>query len=220
MAAAGIAFVMLADTTAMSRSLAARRGEHVDANREIRALGAANVAAGIFQGFPVSTSTSRTIVAEGSGACTQVTGVVGALAIGAILARAERSRPVPPFVDPCRDHHRRLVHAVRLRESPLAVEGATVGTVGLTRGAARRRRPRCPRGHPRRHRALARATSYGARGGRTTRSSVGSTAPRATTMSTVTLRPGRSRASCCTASTRRSSLPTPSSSRTPGAGSP
>ena len=84
-AAAGIAFVVLADTTALSRSLAARNGEHVDANQEIRALGAANAAAGIFQGFPVSASTSRTIVAEDSGARTQVTGVVGALAVGVIL---------------------------------------------------------------------------------------------------------------------------------------
>jgi len=84
-AAAGIAFVTLADTTATSRSLAARRGEHVDANREIRALGAANVAAGLFQGFPVSTSTSRTIVAESSGSHTQVTGLIGASAIVAIL---------------------------------------------------------------------------------------------------------------------------------------
>ena len=84
-AAAGIAFVTLADTTATSRSLAARRGEHVDANREIRALGAANVAAGLFQGFPVSTSTSRTMVAESSGSRTQLTGVIGAAAIVAIL---------------------------------------------------------------------------------------------------------------------------------------
>jgi high affinity sulfate transporter 1 len=84
-AAAGIAFVMLADTTATSRSLAARRGEHVDPNREIRALGAANVAAGLFQGFPVSTSTSRTIVAESSGSHSQLTGLIGASAIVAIL---------------------------------------------------------------------------------------------------------------------------------------
>ena len=84
-AAAGIAFVVLADTTALSRSLAARHGDRVDANREIRALGAANAAAGIFQGFPVSASASRTIVAEDSGACTQVTGVVGALAVGGVL---------------------------------------------------------------------------------------------------------------------------------------
>ena len=48
-------------------------------------IGAANIAAGFFQGFPVSTSGSRTAVAEQSGAKTQVTGLVGALAIVLML---------------------------------------------------------------------------------------------------------------------------------------
>jgi MFS superfamily sulfate permease-like transporter len=44
-------------------------------------IGAANLAAGLFQGFPVSTSGSRTAVAERSGAKTQFTGVTGAVLI-------------------------------------------------------------------------------------------------------------------------------------------
>ena len=48
-------------------------------------IGAANLAAGFFQGFPVSTSGSRTAVAEQSGAKTQVTGIVGAPAIVLML---------------------------------------------------------------------------------------------------------------------------------------
>jgi MFS superfamily sulfate permease-like transporter len=48
-------------------------------------IGAANLAAGLFQGFPVSTSGSRTAVAEQAGAKTQVTGLVGAIAITVIL---------------------------------------------------------------------------------------------------------------------------------------
>jgi MFS superfamily sulfate permease-like transporter len=48
-------------------------------------IGAANIAAGLFQGFPVSTSGSRTAVAEQAGAKTQVTGLVGAVAITLIL---------------------------------------------------------------------------------------------------------------------------------------
>jgi MFS superfamily sulfate permease-like transporter len=48
-------------------------------------LGAANLAAGFFQGFPISSSASRTPVAEAAGARTQVTGVVGALAVAALL---------------------------------------------------------------------------------------------------------------------------------------
>ena len=84
-AAAGMAFVTLADTTAVSRSIAAKRGEHVDPNQEIVALGAANAAAGFFQGFPVSASATRTAVAESAGSGTQAAGVVGAAAIIAIL---------------------------------------------------------------------------------------------------------------------------------------
>ena len=88
LAAAGMAFVMLADTATLSRTLAARRGEHVDMNQEIIAVGAANVAAGLFQGFPVSASASRTAVAESTGARTQLTGVVGAAAVVVVLFAA------------------------------------------------------------------------------------------------------------------------------------
>jgi MFS superfamily sulfate permease-like transporter len=48
-------------------------------------LGVANLAAGFFQGFPVSSSSSRTPVAEAAGARTQLTGVVGALAVAMLL---------------------------------------------------------------------------------------------------------------------------------------
>jgi MFS superfamily sulfate permease-like transporter len=57
----------------------------VDGNREMIGIGAANIGAGLFQGFPVSTSGSRTAVAEQSGAKTQVTGLVGALTITVML---------------------------------------------------------------------------------------------------------------------------------------
>ncbi len=87
-AAAGMAFVTLTDTTVLSRSLAARRGEQSDANQEIVALGAASVAAGLFQGFPVSVSASRTAVAESSGSRTQMTGVVAATGIVVVLVAA------------------------------------------------------------------------------------------------------------------------------------
>ena len=77
-AAAGITLVSLADTIATATSFAARRGEEVDPNQEMIGMGAANLAAGFFQGFSVSTSGSRTAVAEQSGAKSQLTGVVGA----------------------------------------------------------------------------------------------------------------------------------------------
>jgi high affinity sulfate transporter 1 len=83
--ALGIAVVSLADTISTASSFAARSGDEVDGSREMMGIGAANVAAGLFQGFPVSTSGSRTAVAEQAGAQTQVTGLVGALSITLIL---------------------------------------------------------------------------------------------------------------------------------------
>ena len=83
--ALGIAVVSLADTISTASSFAARSGDEIDGNREMIGIGAANIAAGFFQGFPVSTSGSRTAVAEQSGARTQVTGLVGAGAITVIL---------------------------------------------------------------------------------------------------------------------------------------
>ncbi|HEY4991481.1 MAG TPA: SulP family inorganic anion transporter, partial [Nakamurella sp.] len=76
--ALGIALVALTDTISTASAFGARRGEEVRANQEMIGIGAANVAAGLFQGFPVSTSGSRTAVAEQSGAKTQLTGLVGA----------------------------------------------------------------------------------------------------------------------------------------------
>jgi MFS superfamily sulfate permease-like transporter len=79
--ALGIALVSLADTISTSSSFAARTGQEVDGNQEMIGIGAANLAAGLFQGFPVSTSGSRTAVAERAGARSQLTGLVGAALI-------------------------------------------------------------------------------------------------------------------------------------------
>ena len=84
-AALGITLVSLTDTIATSTSFAARRGDEVRPNQEMIGLGSANVAAGLFQGFAVSTSGSRTAVAEQSGAKSQVTGLVGAGAVAVML---------------------------------------------------------------------------------------------------------------------------------------
>jgi high affinity sulfate transporter 1 len=79
--AVGIALVSLADTISTASAFAARTGQEINGNQEMIGIGVANVAAGLFQGFPVSTSGSRTAVAERSGAKTQLTGVVGAALI-------------------------------------------------------------------------------------------------------------------------------------------
>ncbi|HET7085527.1 MAG TPA: SulP family inorganic anion transporter [Rhizomicrobium sp.] len=91
-----IALVSFADTSVLSRIYAARLGTHVDPNQEMIGLGAANLASGFFQGFPISSSSSRTPVAEAAGACTQLTSVVGAVAIALLLLMAPNLlRPLP-----------------------------------------------------------------------------------------------------------------------------
>jgi high affinity sulfate transporter 1 len=86
--ALGVALIAFADTGVMSRAMAARRGDSVDGNDEMRALGIANAASGLFGGFSVSGSFSRTPVAEQAGARTQITGVTGALILVAFILLA------------------------------------------------------------------------------------------------------------------------------------
>ena len=85
LAAIGIVLVSLTDTIATASSFAARRGDELEPNQEMIGIGAANVAAGFFQGFAISTSGSRTAVAEQSGAKSQVAGVVGAALLVVLL---------------------------------------------------------------------------------------------------------------------------------------
>jgi MFS superfamily sulfate permease-like transporter len=84
-ALAAVALVSFADTSVLSRAYAARIGSPVDPNQEMVGLGAANLATGLFQGFPISSSGSRTPVAEAAGARTQLTNVIGAVAIAFLL---------------------------------------------------------------------------------------------------------------------------------------
>jgi MFS superfamily sulfate permease-like transporter len=88
MGGAAVALVSFADTSVLSRTYAARLRTPVDPNQEMIGLGVANLAAGFFQGFPISSSSSRTPVAEAAGAQTQLTGIVGALAIALLLVLA------------------------------------------------------------------------------------------------------------------------------------
>ena len=80
-----VALVSFADTSVLSRVYAARTRSYVDPNQEMAGLGFANLAAGFFQGFPISSSSSRTPVAEAAGSKTQLTGIVGALTVALLL---------------------------------------------------------------------------------------------------------------------------------------
>jgi high affinity sulfate transporter 1 len=88
--AVAIALVSFADMSTLSRTFALRAGHEVDDNQEIIALGAANIAAGFFQGFSITSSASRTPVAESAGAKTQITGLVGAVCIALLLIFAPK----------------------------------------------------------------------------------------------------------------------------------
>jgi high affinity sulfate transporter 1 len=83
-----VAMVAFADTSVLSRIYAAKTKSHVDPNQEMVGLGAANLAAGLFQGFPISSSSSRTPVAEAAGSKTQLTGVFGAVAVALLVLLA------------------------------------------------------------------------------------------------------------------------------------
>ena len=84
-AAVGITIVSLTDTIATSTAFAARRGEEVKPDQEMIGIGSANIAAGLFQGFAVSTSSSRTAVADQTGAKSQLTGLIGAGMVALLL---------------------------------------------------------------------------------------------------------------------------------------
>ncbi len=83
--AIAIALIAYTDMSVLSRTFAMRNNYEVDANQELIALGAANIASGLFQGFTISSSASRTPVAETAGAKTQLTCIVGTICIALLL---------------------------------------------------------------------------------------------------------------------------------------
>ena len=84
-AAVGIAIISLTDTTVLSSSFASRFSYSVDANEEFIAMGASNLVAGLFQGFPVSGSQTRTAINQSAGAKSPLSGIVAAVALGILL---------------------------------------------------------------------------------------------------------------------------------------
>ncbi|EHB55837.1 sulfate transporter [Mycolicibacterium rhodesiae JS60] len=79
-AAGGIAIVAFSDNVLTARTFAARKGEYIDTNAELRALGVCNLGAGVSHGLPVSCSGSRTAIGDLVGSRTQLYSVV-ALAV-------------------------------------------------------------------------------------------------------------------------------------------
>ncbi|HXV92526.1 MAG TPA: sulfate permease [Pseudonocardia sp.] len=83
--ALGVTLVAFSDNVLTGRAFASRRGYRVDAGQELLALGAANVAAGFSQGFPVSSSGSRTAIADALGGRSQLYSLVTLAALLAVL---------------------------------------------------------------------------------------------------------------------------------------
>ncbi len=83
--AMGVLLVGYTDNVLTGRAFAARAGDEVDANQELLALGAANVGAGLFQGFPVSSSGSRTAIGAASGSRTQLHSLVALASVVCVL---------------------------------------------------------------------------------------------------------------------------------------
>jgi high affinity sulfate transporter 1 len=137
-AAIGIAIVGYSDNVLTARAFAARNHYKVDANQELLALGVSNLGAGLLQGFPISSSGSRTVIGDTLGSRSQVFSLVALLvviivllflrpvlalfpkpALGAIVIyAATKLIEVPEFV--------RLRH-FRQRELPLAL----ITTIGV-----------------------------------------------------------------------------------------
>ncbi|MDK9495989.1 sulfate permease [Streptomyces katrae] len=84
--ALGVLLVGYTDVVLTARAFARHDDPHpLDANRELLALGAANLGAGVLHGFPVSSSASRTALADSAGARTQAYSLVGAACVAAVL---------------------------------------------------------------------------------------------------------------------------------------
>jgi SulP family sulfate permease len=83
--ALGVAFVGYTDNILTGRAFAARHGQQIDAKRELLALGAANLGSAVLHGFPVSSSGSRTAIADAIGGRTQLASLVTVACTGLAL---------------------------------------------------------------------------------------------------------------------------------------
>ena len=84
-AAAGIALVGYSDNVLTARAFAARGGYRIDANQELLALGAVNLGTGLMQGFPVSSSGSRTAISASLGSRSQLFSLVAFVVVLVVL---------------------------------------------------------------------------------------------------------------------------------------
>ncbi|MBF0295505.1 MAG: SulP family inorganic anion transporter [Magnetococcales bacterium] len=80
-AAMAIAFLAFSDGILLAQAFAEKNRHEINPNRELTALGMANIGAGLLQGFPVSASSSRTVIVDATGGKTQVAQLVAAMGL-------------------------------------------------------------------------------------------------------------------------------------------
>jgi MFS superfamily sulfate permease-like transporter len=83
--AVGVTVVAYTDNVLTARAFAVRNGYRIDANQELLALGAANVATGFAQTFPVSSSGSRTVIGEALGSRSQLFSLISVVVVAVTL---------------------------------------------------------------------------------------------------------------------------------------
>ena len=83
--ALGVAILAYAESIAAARTFAAKHGYEVDPNRELIAMGAANIVSGLLKGFPIDASVSRTAVADDAGQRSQLAGLLNAALVLATI---------------------------------------------------------------------------------------------------------------------------------------
>jgi SulP family sulfate permease len=84
-AGVAVALLVYVETIAVSREFGARHSYRIDANQELIASGAANLGAGLFQGFPVDGSFSQSALNDSAGARSQIAALVTAIAVALVL---------------------------------------------------------------------------------------------------------------------------------------
>ncbi|MFC5381654.1 SulP family inorganic anion transporter [Aquipuribacter nitratireducens] len=85
LAAVGVTIVAYSDNVLTGRAFGSRNGYRIDPNQELLALGAANLSAGVSQGFPVSSSGSRTAIGDALGSRTQLYSLVALASVVVVL---------------------------------------------------------------------------------------------------------------------------------------
>ena len=112
-------------------------------------IGAANIAAGLFHGFSVSTSGSRTAVVEDAGARSQLASIVGAGLVAVMLVFLNSL--LAPLPQSARCAHRSSAVTSQSRCSPPVLSSPQIGLGDFSRRHRRSGCLRCPAGHRDRH---------------------------------------------------------------------